>query len=407
MNLLTITEKTTTTNHKKSFKPKLLIKLGLLLALIFYPAFNGLHYLGLFISLIGWSVELKKKEHRLNYLLNIPFIKQLSTILIFSTFSLLYATHFDYGIRYWSMIFQALISYIMLYEILDTEKTLMLFHKITLFGSFIISAIALYEYITGITTRRAVSVFSNPNHLATYLLLLAPIALGLATDKNLSNFARGFFLLTSITGFITLILTMTRGAWIGIAIGSIIFAFLKDKRSLILVLIIIIAITSFASEEVITRATSIVSLESNTNRLEIWQGTFDIGYEQPILGQGIGSFRPLYPDYAPKGATKFRHHSHNLLLQTFAELGLVGLSLLFWFVFSLLQGLFQLTKKDTFKNNGLFLGSIFSITALNFHLLFDLTIHHRGIALTTAFLLATIGFFISKIRETEVDVSSN
>ncbi|MCK8816316.1 O-antigen ligase family protein [Natroniella sulfidigena] len=405
MNLLTITKKNLT--HKKDSKAKLTVKIGLLLALIFYPAFNGLHYLGLFISLIGWSIELKRKEDKLNYLLNIPFIKQLSAILIFSTFSLLYATHFDYGIRYWSMIFQALISYIMLYEILDTKKTLMLFHKITLFASFIISAIALYEYIAGITTRRALSVFSNPNHLATYLLLLAPLALGLATDKKLSNFARSFFLLASITGFITLILTMTRGAWVGIAAGSIIFAFLKDKRSLLLILIVVIAITSFASEDIITRATSIISLESNTNRLEIWQGTFDIGREQPILGQGIGSFRPLYPDYAPKGATEFRHHSHNLLLQTFAELGLIGLSLIFWFGFSLLQGIFRLIKKDVFKNNGLLLGSIFSLTALSLHLQFDLTIHHRGIALTTTFLLATIGFFVSKIRGTEVDISSN
>ena len=86
----------------------------------------------------------------------------------------------------------------------------------------------------------------------------------------------------------------------------------------------------------------IVRLESGvTSRDILWKGAVAIIKENPIFGVGPGSFRHFIADYAPRYPWRWPvvrfggitgGDSHNFFLSRAAEMGVVGLALIFWFL---------------------------------------------------------------------------
>jgi O-antigen ligase len=67
-----------------------------------------------------------------------------------------------------------------------------------------------------------------------------------------------------------------------------------------------------------------------TERLEFYQNTLEIIQENPLVGVGTGGFAEAYAKHvAPKGRNPARH-PHNQYLLIMAQVGAVGLVLLFW-----------------------------------------------------------------------------
>lgn len=83
--------------------------------------------------------------------------------------------------------------------------------------------------------------------------------------------------------------------------------------------------------------------ESVSFRLNTWQGALAMGWQRPLLGQGPGTFRALYPAFRPAGAMagQAQHqyevtHPENWVMQAFAELGLLGLAALLFLLYQAL-----------------------------------------------------------------------
>ncbi|MGI9613197.1 MAG: O-antigen ligase family protein [Acidimicrobiales bacterium] len=70
-----------------------------------------------------------------------------------------------------------------------------------------------------------------------------------------------------------------------------------------------------------------------TGRTDIWTNVIPIGLERPLLGWGfdavfVGYFGPLHEAYIAAGWDA--SHAHNALIQSFMELGFVGLAVYLW-----------------------------------------------------------------------------
>ena len=173
---------------------------------------------------------------------------------------------------------------------------------------------------------RVYSTFENPNVYGEYLILAIPIAVALFwTEKG---FWKKTFLL-GIVGITTLamVLTFSRGCWLGILFALAILAIIIDRRFIILGIIALLAMPFVLPETIINRFMSIgdMSDSSTSYRVYIWMGTLAMLKDYWFCGVGLGetSFNTIYPIYSYNNIQA--PHSHNLYLQFISQFGIIGL----------------------------------------------------------------------------------
>lgn len=187
---------------------------------------------------------------------------------------------------------------------------------------------------------RVSSTWGNPNMLAEYLTLLLPLAFAaiLLQRRLLRGF--GSALCFAVVG-VCLVLTWSRGAWLGSLIAMLIMLLMLDHRLLGWLLIGIVPVAAaipFVPEQVVRRFLSIGTLSDSSirYRLYLWEGVGRMLEDFWLTGVGVGesAFRAVYAGYALPGI-ETAMHSHSLYLQILCSLGIVGLvvfgaALLIW-----------------------------------------------------------------------------
>ena len=157
---------------------------------------------------------------------------------------------------------------------------------------------------------------------------------------------RRFLALTAlIVGIGALILNGTRGAWLAtlILIPTVILLYSKKKLkslSVILSALILIggifAVTPRLSDRVATITD--MNMQSNAERMKMWQSALNMFEDHPILGIGYGQYATAYQTkyILPTAQERFQSHAHNNLIQMLAECGSVGFSafIFMWIYFS-------------------------------------------------------------------------
>ncbi len=196
---------------------------------------------------------------------------------------------------------------------------------------------------------RVVSTLENPNMLAEYLILLLPLAVCRLLTRG-TPFKRTAALLASALMGICLILTWSRGAWLGLLFAAFIFLLIWSCRSLYLIPAGIAAIPFLPlvlPDSIISRFTSIGNFAdtSTSYRVNIWRGAVHMLKDFWHCGIGIGeaAWDTVYPRYS-LAAIEAAPHAHNLYLQTWLECGVIGIFLLFAFLFLLCQSNFSLYR---------------------------------------------------------------
>lgn len=189
-------------------------------------------------------------------------------------------------------------------------------------------------------TFRIYSTFANPNVLGEYFLLVIPFAfaLGLTAPNR-----RKKLLWLAATGLmcLCLLLTYSRGCYLGLLFGVVIFLVLLDRRFLILVGVLAVLSPLYVPHSIWQRLLSIGDLgdTSTSYRVNIWIGTVKTLKDFWFcgVGPGEGAFNSVYPLYSLSAVDT--PHSHNLYLQLLCDTGLPGLLALLGFAGSLLRGL--------------------------------------------------------------------
>lgn len=219
------------------------------------------------------------------------------------------------------------------------RETDWLVYVIVAVGAFV-SLYGIYQYVTGASgaaawldesmfsslSVRVYSTFENPNMLSAYLILVTPLAFSACftakTQSGKTLAAAAFLLMLA-----AMVLTFSRGGWLGILFAAAIFLVMLDRRFLFLGLALLAAMFVVMPQSVVSRFTSIGNMadSSTSYRVAIWKGTLLMlkDYWFCGIGPGTAAFRTVYPTYSY--ASALAQHSHNLYLQTVCDCGVCGL----------------------------------------------------------------------------------
>lgn len=313
--------------------------------------------------------------------LNLPiiiflFICGLSTLFSVSPRLSLWGMHGFYFEGFLSFLCYGIIYFVAVNYVTDKRKIL----KTLLIASVIVSVYALVQ-AAGITFfvwrgtqpyPRVWSTLGNPNFLGPYLIMVIPIYL-IFLIKAESTKKKLLYSLFTLLSVLALIFTYSRAAWLGMAVGLSVFTLMVDKKQLkansFFIIGIIVASIILASiyprlylhpeerattvKPIMERAVSTVDFKEPgiTARLSAWETTIKMTVKRPILGFGpdtLGvSFRRFMSRDYENLAGRFRTagYAHNEFLQYGATMGVVGLAVYLFLLFTFFRILIKVSRK--------------------------------------------------------------
>lgn len=199
----------------------------------------------------------------------------------------------------------------------------------------------LFSDISG----RIYATFQNPNVFGEYLLFLIPLALAmfLISKEWLHKVVYGVCLLAA---GICLILTYSRGCWLGLIAGMGIFLLLLYKKTLIPLFFAAPFSIFVIPDHIINRFMSIGNLKDGSTafRVYVWRGTVDMLRKLWPTGAGLGNYS-FEVSYAPFAYMDIMApHSHSLYFHLLSETGLFGFMVFVLLAYFILRQLFLVYK---------------------------------------------------------------
>jgi len=268
--------------------------------------------------------------------------------------------------------------------------------KIFILSSVISSIYALYVYFTGLNGR-ARTLFTGENGLGTVMILsiIWILAYFVHTSGRQKLLAGMSLIITSMA----LLFSFSRGAWLGTMGGLLLYGLCQKRARLkVVILILIMSVLLFGYPPLFHRLSSIIDLSysSNQERIYIWESTWRMIKDHPVIGMGMGNYVSFYKWYIMPGSKiTDASFAHNIFLQIWAE---CGIGALFAFagiiIFTLLKGISLVKSPDSsFKTIGL--ASLAAFVGILIHSQVDCTIYSMHIG-PIFWLLAGIIFYSEK-----------
>lgn len=303
-----------------------------------------------------------------------------------------------------------IMSYFIVINTIDNKKQFRFLLYVFAFASVITAIIGIYQYIFGDVysqawldsemfediKMRVYSTFENPNVYGEYLILAIPIIFSLFwTEKG---WLKKLVLLGMFgIDMLALVLTFSRGCWLGIILAIGILLLIIDRRFIWVGIVGLIVLPFVLPETIMNRFLSIGNLDdsSTSYRVYIWLGTIAMLKDYWFSGIGLGttSFNTIYPIYSYNNISA--PHSHNLFLQLIVEYGIIGL-----LVF--LGVLYNFYKETTIgmlkEKNILTAGIVSGVSGFLLQSLFDNTWYNYRVVLIFWIVIA-LGLVSTKIKE--------
>jgi O-antigen ligase len=204
--------------------------------------------------------------------------------------------------------------YFLAYHIIVTPHQARLFRQAFALSLVAPVAAGIFEFVTqrGLTfgefSNRIFGTFGHPNVFAFYLVLALALFLGqvsLSPKRVRRGLVIGLGLLVVLLG-----LTLTRGAWVGLAIVLATFGFVRHRRLVAAVALILVMggilfplVNRISTEQfnvdiarssLVRKLTDTQSEDSSYRfRVQLWREMSPKFWERPVLGHGLGSFTKL------------------------------------------------------------------------------------------------------------------
>lgn len=222
-------------------------------------------------------------------------------------------------------------------------------------GALCVSLFTLYQIQSGflvpanyLKEGRMTSFYGYPAAVGLFLAPVLAMAIGLFIEKiktkNLKNIFAFFLLPTAFLFALALLATKTEGAFLGVVAATFLILMLTPWRKLAIVITLFITIIVLlfpASQKyVIQKAT--FSDVSGDVRLVLWQGTFKALKTNPVFGGGLSGFPKLYEKYREPKHVELLKYPHNIVLNFWTEMGILGLLSFLWLIFEFFRKVYKL-----------------------------------------------------------------
>jgi O-antigen ligase len=258
---------------------------------------------------------------------------------------------------------------------------------------------------------RAFGTFEQPNPFAGYLALIIPVALGVVLGSmfqaqsfklllkrtlslELETMNLAFAVLSLAAMLAAVVMSWSRGAWLGVAAGLIVTVIVQSRRAFVLSLgiafvltfVVLLSSINVIPDVIAARFSGIADYfgvfdvrgvkvdDANfalVERMAHWQAAWGMLHNHPGLGVGIGNYAIAYPEYALPRWDDPLGHAHNYYLNIAAETGSTGLAayLILW-VAAFLQG-WRAVRMSSGMWRSVAAGLLGMLVALSAHNLFD------------------------------------
>lgn len=174
-----------------------------------------------------------------------------------------------------------------------------------------------------------------------------------------------------------LVLSLTRSAWVALALTFAVLLLLRTPRLLLLYSASAALALTFLPFPLVDRAASIVDLRdtSNYDRICMAEAGLHMISDRPALGLGPGMVAARYPIYRHATAPRvWVPHLHNNALQISAENGLVALGAYGWLMIGTMVFAYRRYRRAEREGTGqadLYMGSFLAVLAFNLAGIFE------------------------------------
>ena len=241
----------------------------------------------------------------------------------------------------WIMYFVFISFYFVIINTVDTREKLYGLLRLFVISGALVALYGVMQYVFGWTTTnawideemfeddtmRVFSTLANPNVLGEYLLLVLPVSIVFFLKDKVRSLSKWVYMGISLIMLLCLVLTQSRGCWLGFMVSAVVFITFYEGRWWALVPLALCALPFVLPETVVDRLLSIgdMSDSSTSYRVFIWLGAMGILRNYLIGGIGMGeaAFSEVYPLFSYNAI--IAPHAHNTYLQLLVEAGLPAL----------------------------------------------------------------------------------
>lgn len=300
---------------------------------------------------------------------------------------------------------------------------------------------------------RAYGTFEQPNPYGGYMNLIALAALGAAWGLLVSwQEGRGrpggnivqiplfktwlaFTIICALMASLAVILSWSRGAWLGFMAGAVTLALFSTRRVRrgLMVMIMAVALAGgslligvtagmapaqalldrlagFGDEFTLGDVRGVDINDENyavLERLAHWQAATGMARDDLWTGVGFGNYEAAYDGYALINFTDALGHAHNYYLNLLAEVGIPGLLAYAIFWMAIMWQTIRLANHLAWPERGVAVGLLAAWVALSVHHLVDkLYVNniylHLGVMIGLLQLLAWPGFRVEFLRDRQI-----
>jgi len=209
-------------------------------------------------------------------------------------------------------------------------------------SGMIIACIGFWQFARGVGlgvegVRRVRSIFHHPNEVALYLGRIVPVTAAYVLFGP-KDTRRTLYLASTVVMLGAIGLSFSRGGYVAVAAALLVVLIAARNRTWVwgyLAVLFVGLLAALASGR--ERFTSLLSPGTGSEelRIAIWHSAAQMIRDHPIWGVGLDQFVTQYaPRYVdPAGwYERFTSHPHNIVLDFYVRLGLLGL---WWLVFTL------------------------------------------------------------------------
>jgi hypothetical protein len=251
-----------------------------------------------------------------------------------------------------SAFIKAVLMFIVIVNVVRTERRLWLMMWLALAVGCFLSARAIMDFhagrllIVGTRVAGAISggMFGNPNDMALHLVTMLPVAIALFfTRRNpLSKLAYAACAALLVGG---VVVSFSRGGFLGLLAAGAVLAWKLGQRHKLAIAVCVmfaaVGVLALAPGDYASRLGTIANTSADKTgsasaRRDLLLRSILVTARHPLLGVGIGNFRFVSIHDAP---------SHNAYTQVASEMGLYAMAIYIWFIVVPLRALRRVERE--------------------------------------------------------------